>query len=233
MPRVTPGAVLLLALALALTASGCGASRIRATGASPSVQQCRSQWQGVAQSVAGLDGDTNPSALASRWTTVIATVDYYENITTAKRCRADIASQINAITALRAFSDRLRPYDMTYQSEQVAAAVDLYLHEPLPAPLRNARGKKIPPPSKQAVTAAAATLSEHASQANTDLAPAWEEFASVEISDAATVQSALTDLDSLARSSADWTACEQALQVIMTAERAQQGVAGSAATPGG
>ncbi|MCW2854687.1 MAG: hypothetical protein JWR52_302 [Marmoricola sp.] len=213
------------ALALALTVSGCGANRAPASTESQALRQCRAQWRDVAQSVAGLDGDTNPSALATRWTTVIATVAYYQGTASAKGCRATVATQVRAITALRDFSTPLRPYDMAYQAEAVAPAVDLYLHDPLPAPVRSTRGKNVPPPSKQAVTTAAATLGEHAAQANADLAPAWEQFASVEITDDATVRSAMADLDSLARSSVDWTACEQALQVILTAERAQQGAA--------
>ncbi|MCW2755677.1 MAG: hypothetical protein JWQ32_3088 [Marmoricola sp.] len=223
--RPSPRAAVVLAVALALIASGCGAHRAHASTELRALQQCRAQWRDVAQSVAGLDGDTNPSALATRWTTVIATVAYYQDTASAKGCRARVATQVRAITTLRDFSAQLRPYDMAYQAEAVAPAVDLYLHDALPAPVRSSRGKKIAPPSKQAVTAAAATLSEHAAQANADLAPAWEQFASVEITDEATVRSAMADLDSLARSSADWTACDQALQVILTAERDQQGAA--------
>lgn len=232
MPRQSPGAVAILALALALSASACGAAATTSTSQSRALAQCRTQWRGVAQSVAGLDADTNPSALASRWTTVIATVAYYENTTTAKGCSAAVTGQVRAINALRDFSIQLRPYDMAYQAQQVAPAVDLYLNDPLPAPTRNAKGKKVAPPSKQAVTAAAATLTQLAAGANADLAPAWEQFTSVEITDAAGVKTAMDDLANLAQTSTSWTACEQALQVIMAAEQAK-GINAPVSTPTG
>ncbi len=232
MPRLTPGAGAIVSLALVLTASGCGAAASTSTSQSRALQHCRAQWHDVAQSVAGLDADTNPSALASRWNTVIATVDYYENTTTAKGCTSIIDGQVRAISALRDFSNQLRPYDMAYQAQQVASAVDLYLHDPLPAPTRNAKGKKVAPPSKQAVTAAAATLTQLAAAANADLAPAWEQFTSVEITDDAGVRTAMADLANLAQTSASWTACHQALQVITAAEQAQ-GLSAPVGTPTG
>ena len=192
-----------------------------------SVRECRDQWHDVAESVLGLDQDPDPSSLASRWTTVIATVDYYENTATAKDCQATVESQVRAITALRQFSDRLRPYDMSYQLEQVAATVDLYLHDPLPPAVRGAHHKLVKPPTHEQVQAAMTTLTTEAAAANAELQPAWEHLASVSIDDDAAVAAALDDLDSLARAGTHWTACQQALQVIVAAQRAQEGLLGS------
>ncbi|MFL6171326.1 MAG: hypothetical protein ACJ716_00400 [Marmoricola sp.] len=219
-----------LALVLAPLASGCGHSpgKPATSGVSKTVKECRDQWHDVAESVLGLDQDTDPSSLASRWTTVIATVDYYENTTSAKNCQAEVETQVRAITALRQFSDRLRAYDMTYQLEQVAASVDLYLHDPVPTPVKGAGGKHlVVPPSHHQVQVAMATLTDQASAANAELQPAWEHLASVSIDDDAAVTAALGDLDSLAQAGAHWTACQQALQVIVAATRAQEGLLGT------
>ncbi|RNL79812.1 hypothetical protein [Nocardioides marmorisolisilvae] len=218
-----------LALVVVPITAGCddAPKKSKATSISASVQECRDQWHDVAESVLGLDQDTDPSALASRWTTVLATVDYYENTTTAEDCQARVENQVNAITALRQFSDRLRPYDMEYQREQVAATVDLYLHDPVPAPVKGANGKTVKAPTHEQVEAAVATLTAHAAEANAELQPAWEHLASVSIDDDAAVTAALEDLDALAQAGKAWPACQQALQVIVAAQRAQEGLLGT------
>jgi len=219
------------ALALVLVPlSGCSDSPRKPAGdkAVPqSVKECRAQWHDVGESVLGLDQDTDPSSLASRWTTVIATVDYYETSTTAANCQATIESQVQAITALRQFSDRLRPYDMAFQLDRVSAAVDLYLHDPVPPPVRGANGKPVKAPSHDQVAAAMATLTAQAADANGELQPAWEHLASVSIDDEAAVTAALGDLDSLAQAGTHWQACQRALQVIVAATRAQEGLLGT------
>ena len=219
------------ALFLAPLASGCSNDDSPAKAATKTVsvdlKECRDQWHDVAESVLGLDQDTDPSSLASRWTTVIATVDYYESSTTATDCQARVEAQVNAISALRQFSERLRPYDMTYQLQQVSATVDLYLHDPVPRPVKGANGKTVKPPTHEQVQAAMTTLTNQAAAANAELQPAWEHLASVSIDDEAAVTSALDDLDALAQAGARWTACQHALQVIVAARRAQEGLLGA------
>jgi hypothetical protein len=192
------------------------------------VDACRSQWKDVAESVVGMDQDDNPSALADRWNSVIATVDYYRTTDEAKDCQRRVDAQLEAVTALRQFSEKLRPYDMTYQLGQVRAAIDLYLNDPLPAPARNENGKKTPPPSKAAVSTAMTTLARDAAAANAELQPGWQQTTSVDLTDVAALSKTMQDLDFLAQDSPHWRRCEQALQVLVAAIRAQEGASGPA-----
>jgi hypothetical protein len=221
---------------VAVATSGCGSHQSTATRpADQTLKQCHQQWADVARSVKGLDQDTDPSALASRWTTVLATIDYYETSTTATGCQTNISSQVAAITSLREFSVKLRPYDMVYQLAQVAATVDSYQNAPLPKPVRTSggdgkrkgKGKLVHPPTKAAVQAALATLQAHAAAADTALTPAWSEMASVELTNGTAVGSALQDLDFVAQDSTDWKQCEEALKVIVAAQHALAGETGT------
>ena len=224
------GALVLVAAPLL---AGCGetakkpAGQSAATSVPQSVKKCQDQWHDVGESVLGLDQDTDPSSLASRWTTVIATVDYYETSTAQVNCQATIETQVEAIRALRQFSDHLRPYDMSYQLEQVSASVDLYLHDPVPAPTHGPNGGLIKAPTHAAVSMAFAILTREAEDANAELQPGWEHLASVSLDDHAAVTAALGDLDSLAQAGTHWTRCQQALQVIVAATRAQEGLLGT------
>ena len=76
------------------------------------------------------------------------------------------------------------------------------------------------------------TLSENAEQANTELEPGWAQTTSVDLTDATAVSSTMRDLDFLAQDSPHWRACEEALQVLVAAVRAQEGLSGPA-TPSG
>jgi hypothetical protein len=227
MPRPPLTVVVVTALALGFGTVGCGAEKKDAQATPTSLQDCRDQWHDVAESIVGLDEDNDPSALASRWTSVLATVDYYENTDTAKGCQENVEAQVKAITLLRQFSDKLRAYDMAYQVARAAASIDLYLHDPLPAPARNENGKLIQPPTQAAVTAAFQTLTEQAPSANTELQPGWAQLASVELTDAEAVTAALKDLDFLAQDSPSWRQCEQALQIVTAAISAQEGTVAS------
>ncbi|MFL6062552.1 MAG: hypothetical protein ACJ72E_15085 [Marmoricola sp.] len=227
MPRRAPVAVVGTALALVtglgLTLAGCGSSSHHSAGGPSALAQCHHRWHDVGQTVVGLDEDTNPSGLADRWTSVIATIDYYEHTTTAKDCQADVENQVSAIETLRQFSAKVRPYDMAYQLGEVTAGADLYAHDPLPGPTKGPDGKLVKPPTKAAVAAALQTLSTSAAAANTDLAPGWGQLASVELTDPAAVAKALGDLDFLARDSAAWMRCDQALKTLQAALAAQDG----------
>jgi hypothetical protein len=220
--------VLLTALLLAPAACASNAAE-KAKPKAQSATQCRSQWHDVADSVLGLDQETNPSSLASRWNSVVATVQYYENSATAKNCQQNIEAQVRAITALRQLNEKLRPYDMSYQVQQVGPSIDLYLHDPLPSPARNQNGKLVRPPGKIAVQSAQQTLTRYAAAADAELQPGWGQLASVDINDSTALAKALSDLDQLAQDSQSWQACEQALQVIVAAIRAQEGLIGAPA----
>jgi hypothetical protein len=232
--RAGVSAVLVASFAAALVACGASSTSTASAKATRTLKDCRAQWKDVGDSVLGMDQDTNPSALADRWTSVIATVEYYRNSDTAKGCQARVEAQLKAVTALRQFGDQLRPYDMTYQLGQVQAAIDLYLHDPLPSPVADDSGRKVKPPTKDAVTAAMKTLADNAAQANAELQPAWQETSSVDLTDVTALTKTMQDLDFLAQDSPHWRACEEALQVLVAAIRAQEGLSGSGSvTPSG
>ena len=204
LPVVLPMA-LTVALAVALVGCGQAGSEHGAT-TERAVQECRA----------------NPSSLAERWTSVIATVEYYKSTESARDCQANVENQLDAVTALRRFSEKLRPYDMTYQLTQVRAAVDLYLHDPLPDPVPGETGKAVRPPAKAAVSDAMQTLSDNAAQANAELEPAWGQALSVDLDDVDALTTTMHDLDQLAQDSPHWVRCEEALQVLVAAIRAQE-----------
>lgn len=213
--------------------AGCGhqAKPDASAKAERALKACRAQWAEVGDSILGLDQDTNPSALSDRWNTVIATVDYYEHTDTARDCQKQVESQIKAVTSLRQFSDKLHPYDMTYQLDQVRAGVDLYLGDPLPDPVRGAHHKLVRPPAKPAVTQAMQTLTDNAELANQELEPGWEQTKSVDLTDVAALTKTMQDLDFLAQDSPHWRQCEDALQVLVAAIRFQEGLVESQETP--
>jgi len=224
--RLSLPAVPVLVVVASLTACGQAAQSPGHATSGRAVADCRAQWKDVAESVVGMDADDNPSALADRWNSVIATVDYYRTSDDAKDCQSRVDAQLEAVTALRQFSEKLRPYDMTYQLGQVRAAIDLYLNDPLPGPARTEGDKLTPPPSKAAVGAAMKTLAEDAAAANTELQPGWQQATSVDLTDTAALTKTMQDLDFLAQDSPHWRRCEQALQVLVAAIRAQEGVSG-------
>lgn len=222
--RRATGAVAVLALLLGPVVTACGADPAPSTprAVPQNLQECREQWHEVGESVLGLDEDPHPSALASRWTSIAATIVLYENTESATNCQTNIEAQVRAITSLREFMVALRPYDMEFQLSQVAAAVDLYLNDPLPEPTKDETGKVVVPPSQQKVRAAAATLTENAARATEDLRAGWARMATVDLTPEAE-RAAIDALDALAVASAAWQACQSALQVIAAAITAQEG----------
>jgi hypothetical protein len=220
------------ALAVSLAACGQDSKPDPGAKAEQAVKECRAQWAEVGENVLGLDQDPNPSALADRWTTVIATVEYYKSTDSAKDCQRAIEAQLKAVSSLRQFSEKLRPYDMTHQLGQVRAAVDLYLNDPLPAPVRDANRKLVRPPTKEAVSRAMQVLTENAAAANEELQPGWEQTESVDLTDVDALTKTMQDLDFLAQDSPHWRSCEEALQVLVSAIRFQEGlVADQPSTP--
>jgi len=211
-------------LALLLVACGQDAKSDSEVKAERALKECRAQWTEVGQSVDGLDQDPNPSALADRWTTVIATVEYYKQTKSPRDCQSTVETQLKAVSSLRQFSEKLRPYDMTYQLAQVRAAIDLYLNDPLPEPVRGANRKPIRPPTKEAVGQAMQTLAANAQQANEELQPGWAQTKAVDLTDVEALTTTMQDLDFLAQDSPHWRECEQALQVLVAAIRFQEGL---------
>lgn len=229
--RTAARAALVVALAIVLTACGGSSGSDAKARAARALKDCRAQWSDVGDSVVGMDQDPNPSALAERWNSVIATVDYYKTVDTAKNCQSTIETQLKAVTSLREFSDKLHPYDMAYQLSQVRAAIDLYLNDPLPAPVRDENHKLVRPPTKEAVTTAMQTLTDNAAAANAELDPGWEQTKSVDLTDVKTLTTTMQDLDFLAQDSPHWRTCEEALQVLVAAVRFQEGLVGPSAPP--
>jgi hypothetical protein len=218
-------------LVVALAACGQGAKSDTDAKAARALKDCRAQWADVGESVLGLDQDPNPSALADRWNNVIATVQYYKTVDSAKNCQSTIETQLKAVTSLRQFGEKLHPYDMTYQLEQVRAAVDLYLNDPLPEPVRGPGHKVVKPPTKEAVTQAMQTLTDNAQQANEELAPGWEQTKSVDLTDVTALTTTMQDLDFLAQDSPHWRQCEEGLQVLVAAIRFQEGLVDGQSPP--
>ena len=225
-PRTAVQVALATAVAVSLAGCGNGADSSAAAKSERALEACRAQWKDVGDSVVGMDRDPNPSALADRWNTVIATIDYYQTADSAKDCQTTIETQLKAVTSLRQFSEKLRPYDMTYQLDQVRAAIDLYLNDALPGPVRDENHKLIQPPTKAAVATAMQTLTDNAAQANAEIQPGWEQTKSVDLTDVTALTKTMQDLDFLAQDSAHWRGCEEALQVLVAAIRFQEGTAG-------
>lgn len=222
-----------VATSLAVVLAGCGqgGGTDTDTKAERELAACRAQWKDVGETVVGMDQDPNPSALADRWNSVIATVEYYQTSDSAKDCQANVETQLKAVTSLRQFSEKLRPYDMAYQLAQVRPSVDLYLNDPLPAPVRDENHKLLKPPTKAAVASAMQTLTDNAAPANAELQPGWEQTKSVDLTDVTTLTTTMQDLDFLAQDSEHWRLCEEALQVLVAAIRFQEGIAGTQSTP--
>ena len=218
-------AVVLLAAVLGLTSCGSEEPGKESDADATAAAECHQQWEEVGQSVLGLDRETTPSSLASRWTAVIASVDYYENSEPTDECLDLVEKQTKEISSLRQFSEKLRPYDMSYQLDQVRAAIDLYLHDPLPEPTRDQNGKPVRPPSKEAVVRGFRTLTAQAAVADSDLEAGWKQMSTVPLDDVEALRKAVTDLDDLAHTSEAWLQCEAALQVLVAAIRAQEGLA--------
>lgn len=209
----------LAGVALALVSgcvSGCGGTgKPQAPPETDPKVACAQQWKDVGETVSDLDLDPHPSAFGQRWASISAGVEYHRT-NPDDECVTAIEEQVREISALRKFSTRLQPYDMAYQRDQSASAITLYLSDPLP------KGVKGAPPKKQ-VARALATVEKYADKANAELQPAWNQASAVDLDDPASVRKAVTDLDRLAASSLSFQKCEQALQVLIRALRAQQG----------
>jgi len=198
-------------------AAGCGSNPGTATPAAPATADasCRAQWAALANSIASHTPDTrehtHPSALAERWNTVAAGVDYYVTSATTKDCGDTLDNQRVSIDALIDFGNGLQAYDMEYQEEQLVGPAQAYLDGSLPHP---SKGKAV---SKQAVLLALQTLAGQAATASADLDPGWREANSVDLADHDAVEQTLSDLDLLGAHSTAYQQCRAATAVIQKA----------------
>lgn len=215
MPTLRSLGAPVIAAALTLTLlGGCGGE---AEPRKRTAEQCRTEWGEVAQQVYEMDTEGYPSALSERWSTIIAGAEYQRDFGDGKDCSAQVAAAVDSIDTLRRFSGRLRAFDMEYQLHIVAPQAELYLTDDLP----KAR-KGVKPPGKALVRKAYQLLRQRADDANQQLTPAWQQALSIDLEDADAVQRAIQDLDRLAVSSPAFKDCQDALDVIVKAIKAQE-----------
>ena len=194
--------------------AGCGGGGT-AAGPDPADTSCRAQWKDLADSIAGrmseTDQPTQPSALADRWNTVAAGVQYYVTSATATDCGDTLSNQRLSIDALIDFGTGLEAFDMEYQRDQLTGPAQAYLDGPLPQPKK---GKAVP---KAEVTEALDVLSVQAATAATDLEPGWQEANGVDLADRDAVEQAVSDLTTLGRHSTAYQQCQVAIATIRKA----------------
>ncbi|MCW2846756.1 MAG: hypothetical protein JWR90_730 [Marmoricola sp.] len=229
LPPAVPLSSLLLALALVL--SGCGGSggEKKADEPSKAAVACRGEWKKLEAEIDGRDSKTNPSALASRWNNITATVEYYARSASAKDCDATLAAQQKAMDSLAAFSTKVAPWDMEQRYDEVKTAAAAYAAAPrptLPTPSTKAgkRAEKKPPkpkpnpaPRPADIGTALKTLSEQAPVATQQQGPAWVQASVTELTDPAAVAKAVKDLAFLSTESAAYRTCAAALAQIKVA----------------
>lgn len=223
-----PGLVPALLLALLLPLTGCGSTDgDEADGAdepSKAALSCREQWGDLEAEVDGRNSMTNPSALAPRWTTIAATVDYYATSARASDCGESLEAQERAMDDLSAFGTELAPYDMELRLDLVQEDAEEYAASPTPpapepSPKKKKKGKnkqkRTPaPPTPAAVARALKTLTAQAPVATQEQGPGWQQAAVAELADTAAVAKTIKDLAFLSSESPAYRACSLALTQI-------------------
>ncbi len=220
-------------LGCVLLAGGCGsgsggpeAASADGEETSTEARDCRGEWADLGRQVDGRDRAPNPSALATRWTSIAATTDYYAVRATEEDCGSALAASRTAITDLEEFAERLAAYDMPRRLQLVYADATAYANGPSPSasPLPKGAGKKERkqaerrrPPAPATIGKDLATLTERAPVATEDQEPAWRQARVVDLADDAAVDKAVKDLAFLSSESAAYRACAAALGRIRTA----------------
>lgn len=210
-------ASLALGVVTACGDSGQAPSEAHPPDAAAAAVGCRERWQQVAGSLAGRDQQVNPSDLAERWTSVLATAQYYATSATAGDCGATLRAAQDTIGRIQDWSAKLRRYDVPSRFGALAPVATDYLLAPLPSPRRD-HGTVERPPTKAQVRRALTTLQDSATLATTDMQAGWDEADAVDLTDQAAVRRTLADLDFLAGDSTPFQQCAGALAVL---ERAQ------------
>ena len=219
-----------LGAVLALVVAGCGSGGTKDDEPSKATVACRDQWKDLGKQVRGNDEKSNPSALAPRWNSVVATIEYYASSAKASGCDEAIDRQKEAISSLTEFGTKLAPYDMELRLEQVRDDAEDYAAAPRPpattpsaAPKDKKKQKKqkkpkpIQAPAPSSISDAVKTLTSQAPVATTQQGPGWQQARVVELSDPAAVAKTVKDLAFLSTESAAWRACQAALAQIKVA----------------
>jgi len=214
-----------------LLLAGCGGNEPAAGKPSKATVACRDQWKDLGAQVRGNDQKTNPSALAERWNTIVASIDYHATSGKASGCDEAVQEQQGAITALTTFGAKLAPYDMELRLEQIRDEAEAYAEGPPPpspsaSPTpKNKKGKKQQkkvkppptPPSPAQVAAALKALTTQAPLATEQQGPGWTQARVIELSDPAAVTKAVQDLAFLSSESPAWRTCAALLARIKLA----------------
>src|SRR4051812_23127092 len=212
-----------LSVAVVVLLAGCGDDK-PTRGPDPATAACRGHWKDLRQQVSGHDEKTNPSALAERWNSVVATIDYYASTAKPSGCDEAIKRQKEAITALTQFEAKLAPYDMELRLGGVRKTAEAYAAGPAPSPSPTPKGKKgdkkkaePAPPTPDQVAAALKALTSQAPVATEQQGPGWQQARVVELSDSAAVTKAVKDLAFLSSESPAWRKCAAYLAQIKSA----------------
>ncbi len=219
--RARAGRAALAGAALTLLVAACGSNNASTEdGPDAKTSACRGQWKDLEKQVRGNDEATNPSALAARWNTVVATIDYYASSATSSDCEQAITKQKVAISALTSFGTRLAAYDMQLRLEEVRDRAEAYAHRPhspTPKPKPKKKSKVATPPSPAQVATALKTCSTQAPLATQQQGPAWTQARVVELTDKAAVAKAVKDLAFLSTQSPAYRSCVTQLARIKLA----------------
>lgn len=214
-----------LGVALVLLVAGCGGTATKSDGPDKATVACRGQWKDLGKQVRGNDQKTNPSALAERWNSVVATIDYYTQAATSKGCDEAISRQKAAITALTSYGTKLAPYDMELQLAEIRDRAGAYASGPTPSSTPTPKNKKKqkkpkgppPPPAPSTVAAALKSMTTQAPVATQQQGPGWQQADVIELTDPAAVTKSVKDLAFLSTESSAWRSCKASLTLIKRA----------------
>lgn len=195
--------------------TGCGgASAAGADGgasASPSPvsaadQDCRDSWAGlltVAQERSRIGANLR-RAFDERWNAVEAGIDYYVQVADPSACGDLLATRRTKVERLGDVVAKALPYDAGQRRATAFALRKVYATMP--------KGAEEPKPVTQAYT----LLAKQTPKAAADLAPAYDELARANPSDAKAVARAVDDVKLLADTSDAYNACSAALGTVQT-----------------
>lgn len=216
--RLLPVPLLVLALAGGL--SGCGgtdespdAPAAASEKADPEDTACRDKWRDLADEVGDKAEDEHPSALAGRWTSVAATIDYYAVSGSASDCTKTLGEQTEQLEAIDALSASLRRYDVAYQHDRLEDDAMGY------APPKQRKGAA-KAPSRRAVRGALATLEEKAARSAADQEAGWQQATAIDPTEAKARRKAQKDLAFLSEESKAWRQARTAQRTVERALRA-------------
>jgi len=207
--RARAGApVAVLVVAVAAATGGCGAQPAPTrSGPDPVATGCRQQWTALEADARRRAQQRGLSAQPDRWDSLAAGARYFATRARPADCETPLAEQRDRVQALSTYSRKLAAWDLPHQLETVAPKI------------RHYHGKK---PSRRAVRHALALLRREAPRAMADLRPAWQQAATVDISDPAQQRNALAGLKLLAGDSVAFGRCRQALRTLHAALRSAE-----------